>query len=355
MRAAGALSTHPVAAIALGEAAGQILDALAGARPALVLVAVTPPHLGTLEDVGSALQALLAPDVVVGAVASAVIAGGRNVEGGPALALFAVAGIAAAPLSIVPEADGTMAQHGSLVEATTAVVLADPFSSRGVATVVAAVVASDDVTLAGGLVGSSGQGPGGSRLLLDGAVRTSGAVGALLGPPARAVASQGWSPTGEPWVVTHSQGDVVLELGGRPAAERRERALGDGEAAALGLLVDEHAEEPGRGNLLAVRIVGPGPGDGLRVARPIPIGQVVRFLRTGPVHVEADLAVALAPHERPSGVLLFPGAGRGGDADLASELLGCPVAGVGVSEPLGVVGRVGGMLGEGATGVVVFP
>jgi len=352
VRAASALSTHPTTATALGEAAGQVLEALGGARPALALVTVTPPHLGTLEDIGVALAALLAPDVVIGAVSSAVVGGGSHVRGVPALALFAVAGVAASPLSLMAEGGAPLRRSGGLDGATAAVVLADPFSCPGSALLDALA----DPPAGGGLV-DAGQGPGGSRLLLDGSVRTSGAVGALLGPPCRALASQGAIPVGAPWVVTRADGDLLLELGGRPAAERGAEALGaDARPAAVGLALDEQAEEPGRADLLAVSVEGAAPGGGLRLARAVQVGWVVRFLRTGPVEAEADLGAVLSQHgPAPSGVLLFPAAGRAGDAGLVTELLGCPTGGVGVSAALGPVRGAPALHGAGATGLIVFP
>ncbi len=351
MRAVSALSTHPVVAIALGEAAGQVLEALGGARPALVVAAVTPPHLGTLEDVGAALASLLSPDVVVGAVAPAVIGGGRRVESGPALALFAVAGVSAAPLSLAPDADGRLVGEGELERAAAAIVLADPFSCSP-SDLLGALAG---LPAGGGLV--SARGPGGSRLLLDGDVRTSGAVGALLGPPAQVLASQGVTPAGDAWAVTQSVPYMVLRLGGQAASLRQAQALGDSEGpAALGLVVDDRAEEMDRTQLLAVPILGTAETGGLRVPRTIPVGQVVRFLRTGPSEVEADLVATIAAFgPRPSGVLLFPGSERQGDADVVSELVGCPVAGVEVGSPLAPVAVRPTLHGAGATSLIVFP
>jgi len=265
VRAASALSTHPIVASALGECVGQVLDALDGARPELVLVAVTPPHLGTLEDVGGALGGLLEPDVVVGAVASAVVGAGRLVRDEPALVLFALHGVAASPLLLVPDGAGGLLRHGDDHQATAAVVLADPYSCTGPAL----AGAFEGVAACGGL-SAVARGPGGSRLLLDGAVRTSGAVGALLGPPARAVASPGG--------------------------------------------------------------------------------------RRGPLEVEADLAATLAPSGfRLIAGLIFPGEDRDGDAHLASELVGVPVAGVGVRRPLAPRAGRTSLHGADATGLALFP
>jgi small ligand-binding sensory domain FIST len=352
VRAVSVLSTHPVVAIALGEAAGQVLEALDGARPTVVVATVTPPHLGTLEDVGGALRALLAPDVVVGAVTSAVIGAGRQVDEGPGLSLFALTGVPASPLSLALAPDGGLVPEGGLSGATAAVVLADPFSCSSSAL----VAALGDVPGGGGLVGGP-RGPGGSRLLLGTDVRTEGAVGALLGAPAQVLASQGGTPIGDPWVVTRSDARFVLELGGMPASLRLHEAMGEHHReAALGLVLDDRADDPDRTQLLAVPIRGQARDGGLRVAQPIPVGEVVRFLRIGPSEVEADLVAALAPFgPRPRGALLFPTEGREGDADVVSELLGCPVGGAAVLSALAPVAGRGSLHGSGASSVVLFP
>jgi len=358
VRAAGALSTHPIVATALGECAGQVLEALDGARPSFALVAVTPPHLGTLEDVGSTLRAVLDPGVILGAVSSAVVGAGLHVEAVPALTLFALTGIEATPLLLEPDRRGALRRHADTRtdahRATAGVVLADPFSCPAPAL----VAALDGVEVCGGLLGAA-RGPGGSRLLLDGAVRTSGAVGVLLGPPARAAASQGGTPVGPTWVITRAEGDDVLELGGRPAGERRREALGDlarPGPTGLGLVVDEQAERPDRDALRVVRVRGPGPGGGLRLAEPLAVGRVVRFVRLGPAEVEGDLVTTLANGgggRRAS--LLFPGPDRARDAGLAAELLGMMTAGVGVGAPLAPLAGVTALHGADATGLLLLP
>ena len=57
---AAALSEHPLAAHAVGEAAGDVLDRL-GADADLAAVFVTPPHLGALEDIVAAVRRCPAP------------------------------------------------------------------------------------------------------------------------------------------------------------------------------------------------------------------------------------------------------------------------------------------------------
>ena len=80
---ASALSQHPVAAHAVGEAAGEILEAFGGEEPDLVLCFVSPHFVGAFDDFAYALGNLLEPDVLIGATAVAVIGGSHEVEDGP--------------------------------------------------------------------------------------------------------------------------------------------------------------------------------------------------------------------------------------------------------------------------------
>src|SRR5947208_90342 len=86
---AAALSLHPVPVEAVGECAGQLLDALGGTRPDLIVVFATAAHTGTFGDMTAALRSLLDPEVLVGTTAVAVAGGGREVEDEPALSVWA--------------------------------------------------------------------------------------------------------------------------------------------------------------------------------------------------------------------------------------------------------------------------
>src|SRR5690606_28415370 len=86
MSFAAAFSEHPVPAQAVGEAVGQILEQL-GTDPDLVVLFVTTPFAGAMEDLADAVARLLTPRAFVGATASAVLGGERGVEDGPGLAL----------------------------------------------------------------------------------------------------------------------------------------------------------------------------------------------------------------------------------------------------------------------------
>src|SRR5579859_3144404 len=85
---AAALSTHPVTAAAVGEVAGQVLETL-GPHPDLVLLFVTRPHAGALEDAAGAVRHLLSPSVLIGCAAESVVGPGLEVEHAPAVSLWA--------------------------------------------------------------------------------------------------------------------------------------------------------------------------------------------------------------------------------------------------------------------------
>src|SRR5438876_5823636 len=86
---AAAHSRHPVAAHAVGEAAGEILDTFAGDEPDLLVCFVSPHFVGAFDDLAFALGNLLAPRVLLGATAVAIVGGAHEIEDGPAVSLFA--------------------------------------------------------------------------------------------------------------------------------------------------------------------------------------------------------------------------------------------------------------------------
>ena len=79
----------------------------------------------------------------------------------------------------------------------------------------------------GGLA-SGGQSPSTCALFLNGEV-VHGAVGAVLTGNfrLRTVVSQGCKPIGQPQVITRCEGQIINELGGRPALEVIRETIGE--------------------------------------------------------------------------------------------------------------------------------
>jgi small ligand-binding sensory domain FIST len=366
-RYAAALSQHPVPAHAVGEIAGSLLEQLDGEPPDLLVYFASPHLVGTLDDVTVAFRRLLEPTVLLGMTAAAVIGGGHEAEDVPALSAWAGRlGEGVTPLGLqmvntpdgpavsgwpeVPAADAPDAPH-------TLILLADPFTFPVEAFITRLGEDRPELQVIGGMA-SAAQGPGGNRLVLDDDIRADGAVGVLLSgtPNVRALVSQGCRPVGSAYIVTDAEDNVVRELGGKPALERLAEVantLTDDERQLLarglhvGLVVDEHQAEFGRGDFLVRNVVGANREDGsITVGTQVGIGRTLQFQVRDAIAADEDLRVLLAGAEA-NAALLFTCTGRGirlfgtedHDAALVEELLGpLPVAGAFCAGELGPVG-----------------
>ena len=362
-RYASAISEHPVAAQAVGEIAGQVLEQLDGRRIDVLLTFVSPHFAGATEDVAGVLRAILHPRVLVGATHAGIVGTGREVEDTAAISVWAasLAGTTAhsVQLDVVSGEHGhdLVGWPGDADTAHTLLVLGDPytFPADGVLAVLAR--AHPGLQVIGGMA-SAASGPGGNHLIGGERVLTRGAVGVLLGGDAivTPVVSQGCRPVGRPYVVTAADGHHLTGLGGRPALERIQELAADldeGERAQLqqglhlGVVVDEHKVEFGRGDFLVRNIVGARADDGaLAVGASLDVGQTVQFQLRDAASADVDLHSMLAGHSA-AGALLFTCTGRGErlfgvpdhDARVVRDVLGAvPLAGGFCAGELGPVG-----------------
>lgn len=352
-----ALSQHPVTAHAVGEVAGATLEEL-GERPDLALVFVTTAHAGALEDVVVAVDELLHPLVLLGCASTGIIGPHLEVERSAGVALLAGTTGPVAPLWL--DAPGDLATDGATSHLVRpdpagwprpvpfapsgAVVLADPHSFAP-----QALLGSEgtvDVPLLGCQPSPAG-GPGTSRLALGRAVRTNGAVGALLGPATAVdgVVAHGRRAFGPAMVVTRADGGHVLELAGRPALDRlvqHARRLDPDQiervehgGLTLGRVVDERGETFDPGDFVHHAVLGTERGTGaLVVDGTLAVGTTVQFHLRDPATARRDLGRALR-HRRTDAALLFVGEERatgfaeaGHDVDAVTAELGpVPLAG----------------------------
>lgn len=361
MEVAAALSEHPLATQAVGETVGQVLDEL-GAAPDLVVLFVTGPHLGAMEDIATAVRRLLNPRVLLGAGAVSVLAGSQEVEDRPGLVVWAARfGVDIVPvrLEAVPSAEGTLVAGGASLNSGsgTLLLLSDPFSFPVELLVDHLAEAAPGIEIVGGLA-SAARAPGGNVLVLDDERFRDGAVGVHLpsSVPVRAVVSQGCRPIGQPLVVTRSEGNVIYELAGKPAVERLEELVASlspeermllGGGLHLGRVIDEHRVEFGRGDFLIRGVLGADRSVGaLAVGDHVELGAVVQFQVRDAASADEDLRLLL-DGEAARGALVFTCNGRGShlfgepghDAEVVSELTGAAVGGMFCA---GEVGPVGG-------------
>lgn len=360
---ASALSQHPIATQAVGEAAGEILEQLQGQDADLVVCFVSPHHVGVLEDVAGALRSLLEPRVLIGGTAASIIGGPREVEETPALAVFAarLPGSTLHPIALRVEETpdgaalvGWPEQLDSLPD--TLLMFADPFTFPVDAFLARCNADAPDLRIIGGLASAAAR-PGGNRLVLDELVVAEGAVGVLVdGIEVRTLVSQGCRPIGRPYVVTRAQRNFVEELAGQPALERlQELATTATEderellrsGLHMGLVVDEHKAEFERGDFLVRNLLGADQDSGsLAVGDTVTVGQTVQFHVRDAGAADEDLRELLAGVDADA-ALLFTCNGRGShlfggpdhDAGLVEQMLGpIPLAGCFCAGEIGPVG-----------------
>lgn len=321
-----ALSEHPVAAHATGEVVGSLLEQV-GEEPDAVFVFATGAHVGAFEDVVSAVHATMRPRALLGATAVSVIGGAREVEEQPALALWAgaAAGARARWFAAGDRGGGSWSFTGpsddELAAASTLVLLADPTSFPATPWLEHLGERHPHLRVVGGMA-SSGFAPGANRVCVDGAVRSSGAAGLLLGPESEVttVVSQGCRPIGDPLTVTRAERNVLYELAGRPALERLEEvlsALSPDELAMarqglhLGRVIDEHKVDFERGDFLVRNVLGADRDVGaVAVGDRVEIGDTVQFQVRDRRSADEDLRLLLDGHEARS-ALVFTCNGRG--------------------------------------------
>jgi small ligand-binding sensory domain FIST len=325
---ASALSEHPITSIATGEVVGAVLERL-GERPDLVVLTVTAAHRGALDDVVSAVDAVLHPLAMIGCAAGGVVGTGREVEDAPCISLWAGRVGPLLPLSLRANrtSDGGIDLSGwptSMVFRPTALVLvADPFTFPTDLFLEWLEGICPGLPVVGGNA-SVGGGPGASRLVGGDRVLNEGAVGVLLGPgvDVETVVSQGARPYGKLLTVTASERNIVQRVAGVPALEclvgqitdqltATEMAGLESNGFHVGRLIDERLTDPRAGDFLVRSVVGVDHDTGaMAVDDRIPVGTAVRFHLRDPDAATADLRDQLAEH-RADGVLLFTCAGRG--------------------------------------------
>ncbi len=205
------------------EALEAALDAL-GAPPEganLGWVYATDALAGDLESVVGRLRQRTGVSDWIGTVGTGVSACGVELHDRPALALLVGAFPAEAVRVFGPltgDLDSFAANHGAWVERQTpffGIVHADPRTPE-LTELVAGLSARTSAFLVGGLTASRG-----AFAQVSGRVSQGGLSGALFAPEIEVVAglSQGCSPIAPARRVTRGEGNVVMEIDGRPAFE----------------------------------------------------------------------------------------------------------------------------------------
>lgn len=167
-------------------------------------------------------------------------------------------------------------------------IFADPFHLDGETWLRQWNEAYPGVPVVGGLATGHGGEPR-TQVYLNGDVFEEGVVALSVGGEVvvHSIVSQGCIPIGEPWTITRAQGNLIQEIGNRPAYQvlaetfnglpstQQKRAQGN---LLVGLVVNEYQEDFQRGDFLIRNLLGGDPNSGVLAvsARPRP-GQSLQF------------------------------------------------------------------------------
>jgi small ligand-binding sensory domain FIST len=378
-----AVSTAPDPLAAATEAAAEAGRPLGGDVD-LALVFASGAHLTVPEATLEGVREAVAPATLIGCGAGGVLGGRRELESGTAVAVWAASlgdGRARSFHARVVGEDGQEMLEGlpELASDGALILLSDPYSFPTDSVLTGLADAAPSVPVLGGLA-SARTADGSGALFIDDEVHDQGAVGvALEGVEMLPCVSQGATPLGRELTITAAEGNVILELAGRPAIETIEQviaelALHDRALVAAGLLlgivIDSNKPEYKQGDFLVRGVLGADPATGaVAVGASVEPGQVVRLHARDARSADADLRRELRLRreaiggEPAAGALVFACNGRGqqmfGACDhdataVEAELGGAPAAGFFAAGEIGPVGGRSFLHAFTAT-VAVFP
>ena len=367
------LSQSADAAQAAREACASVREGLGAERPTLVVMFASPALCEAAEELLAAVHGELGPEHLIGAMGEAIVGDGREIEDGPALAVWAarLPGAEVIPFRLVArplgEGMGVLGWPDAVSDEAAGgvglvVMLAEPFTFPADG-LLAELNGEEGPVVVGGLA-SGGRRPGEHRLFAGTDVVDEGAVAvALRGARMHTVVSQGCMPIGPEMVITAAEGSTVHELAGKPAMEKLQQVVEELEpeerrlaleGLLAGLVINENTPDYERGDFLIRSIHGGDRESGaLIVGERVRVGQTMRFhvrdARSADEDMRAQLRAARAElaGAAPGGALLFSCNGRGtrmfpgpdhDAAAIAEELERIPAAGLFCNGEIGPVG-----------------
>lgn len=332
---AASLSTLSDTEAALDEACRDVQEQLGGLQPHLMFLFVTHSHLGSDLELAAAIREQFDCEVLLGCAGEFIAGQTQEIEEGPGLALWAAVlpGAQLEPfhMEFRMTADGLVGDGFPEVNDTAfdeiraVFLIGDPLSTSTTFVLEQFSDMLPGVPLLGGMA-SGGAGRGQNRLFYQDEMLDHGAIGVIVrgGPRVLSIVSQGCRPIGHPFVVTRSEGNVIHELGGRPALERLRETWQDLSPAEqrlirqglqVGIVMNEYLPEFRRGDFLVANVMGADQDTGA-----IALGNFVRTGQTMQFHVrdaetaDEELRLLLLREtegRQIGGALLFSCNGRG--------------------------------------------
>jgi small ligand-binding sensory domain FIST len=370
---ASSLSTESDWQNATAEVCRQIGEQLTS--PAnLAFVFISQQHAENAAGIARKIQAATSCHALIGCTGESIIGRSQEVEQGPAISLWTAClpEVESIPMhltydktadggSILGWPDATMEPWpaGSMF-----FLLADPFSFPTDALISQLNSKEAGIPIVGGNA-SGGQAPEENRLLAGDQVVTEGAAAILLrgNTGIRTLVSQGCRPVGEHLVITRSEGNVIYELGGKPALLQLKQifdTLPTHEQSLIqhglhvGRVVSEYQDQFEQGDFLVRNVLGIDPDKGsIAVADFLRPGQTIQFQIRDQHTADVELNQLLQKLQgdenfTAGGGLLFSCNGRGTqlfsephhDASAVNQALGpIPLAGFFAAGEIGPVGK----------------
>ncbi len=372
MQSAAAISEHLDTRTAAIEVAALLDNALQGPTD-LILVFASFHHREALEDAIADIRQTLSPKTIVGVTTESVVGCDLELEGvaGFSAIAFQLPGIQIHPWVTSPKKPVPISnpeaipQWIGLRDDTKAVFFfADPFSTpitRLLPALVNCRGEANPLPIIGGMASGASQATYNRLFLNDQAVR-SGGIGLTLSGPLDldCIVSQGCRPIGNHYRVTKVEGNVVLELGGKPALEVLQELGRSADATErdflqggllLGGVIDENRSHFGRGDFLVRSILGiDRKRKGIAAGEFYRLGKTVQFHVRDPQTAVEDLQLLLDAQQmdtQPFAGLLVTCNGRGRslfheedhDLNLIRERIGdVPIAGFFAAGEIGPIG-----------------
>ena len=369
MKCVSALSTERNTETALRSVVDRAAKELAGEAADLALLFASRHHAEALGEAAHEVRRRGLGRHVLGCTGESIVGEDREVEGAPALSLWAIQlpGVTLRPLRITFEDDvfqGWDPASFDRPDSPSLILLGDPFTFPTDPFLKLLNEGRKAPRVVGGMASGASM-PGGNRLVLDDDVYDDGAVTVALEGPLtiRTVVSQGCRPIGRPMIVTKVEQNLIRELGRRPAIEVLQELFGSlepedqervQEGLHVGRVINEYQEKFERGDFLVRNVLGTDGKGAIAINDVIRVGQTIQFHVRDAGTADEDLRGLLEREraERPDavvrGCLLFSCNGRGTrlfatpnhDVAAIHEALGpVPVAGF---FAMGEIGPVGG-------------
>ncbi len=388
---ASAVTDQDVTGEAINTCLAQVLDTIEPPVD-LAMVFITPHHRDQFDLIHRRIETVLSPAACVGTMAGGVIGSRKEVEASAGLSLlvgnlpgarvatfdsqhFDTAGPTPEPERLNDFVDGLIAD---VEKPNGLVLLADPFSSPMSNLLPALSMSLPDVPIVGGMASGARQ-PDGNRLLIDGRIQTSGAVGLAFGGAAHldCTVSQGCRPIGKPFVITKAKRNVVMELAGQSALEvarelletlpDEDKQLLQSNGWLVGRVINEYQERFGRGDFLIRPVIGLDPNAGYFAIgdAQVRVGQTIQFHVRDQKTAREDFTMLLEAQKLygpAAGAIMFSCNGRGthlytqpnADALMVADALGdVPMAGFFAAGEIGPVGNQSFLHGHTASLAVV--